>query len=164
MLEVTRNEGEPSRLKMEHLRLDELIGSLVDDCSIEADAHGCALALSSHGPVTLDGDIELLRRAVENVMRNAIRYAPAETKIEITLENGSGWANIRVRDYGPGVPEEALPRLFDPFYRVEQDRDRRSGGVGLGLSIARRAVELHKGKLRASNASPGLLVEIDLPV
>jgi two-component system sensor histidine kinase CpxA len=82
----------------------------------------------------------------------------------VTLENGAGWARIRVRDYGPGVPEEALPRLFDPFYRVEQDRDRKSGGVGLGLSIARRAVELHKGKLKASNASPGLLVEIDLPV
>jgi two-component system sensor histidine kinase CpxA len=164
MLEVTRTEGEPSRLKTERLRLDELVGTLVDDCSIEADAHGCALDLSSHGPVSLDGDSELLRRAIENVMRNAIRYAPAESKIEITLENGAGWAKIRVRDYGPGVPEEALPRLFDPFYRVEQDRDRKSGGVGLGLSIARRAVELHKGKLRASNASPGLLVEIDLPV
>jgi two-component system sensor histidine kinase CpxA len=114
--------------------------------------------------VTLDGDSELLHRAIENVMRNAIRYAPRESKVEVTLENGGGWAKIRVRDYGPGVPEEALPRLFDAFFRVEQDRDRKSGGVGLGLSIARRAVELHKGKLRASNASPGLLVEIDLPV
>ena len=114
--------------------------------------------------MTLDGDSELLRRAIENVMRNAIRYAPEESKVEVTLENGGGWAKIRVRDYGPGVPEEALPRLFDPFYRVEQDRDRKSGGVGLGLSIARRAVELHKGKLKASNGRPGLLVEIDLPV
>jgi signal transduction histidine kinase len=164
MLEVTRTEGEPSRLKAERLRIDELVGGLVDDCSIEAQAHGCGLDLTSSGPVTLDGDSELLRRAIENVMRNAIRYAPLESKVEVTLENGGGWARIRVRDYGPGVPEEALPRLFDPFYRVEQDRDRKSGGVGLGLSIARRAVELHKGKLKASNASPGLLVEIDLPV
>jgi signal transduction histidine kinase len=164
MLEVTRTEGEPSRLKAERLRLDELVEGLVDDCSIEAQAHGCALDLASSGPVTLDGDSELLHRAIENVMRNAIRYAPRESKVEVTLENGGGWAKIRVRDYGPGVPEEALPRLFDPFYRVEQDRDRKSGGVGLGLSIARRAVELHKGKLRASNASPGLLVEIELPV
>jgi len=164
MLEVTRTEGEPSRLKAERLRLDELVDGLVDDCSIEAQAHGCALDLASSGPVTLDGDSELLHRAIENVMRNAIRYAPRESKVEVTLENGGGWAKIRVRDYGPGVPEEALPRLFDPFYRVEQDRDRKSGGVGLGLSIARRAVELHQGKLRASNASPGLLVEIELPV
>lgn len=164
MLEVTRTEGEPSRMKAERLRLDELVDGLIDDCSIEAQARGCDLDLLSSGPVTLDGDHELLRRAIENVMRNAIRYAPVESKVHVTLENGGGWANIRVRDYGPGVPEEALPRLFDPFYRVEEDRDRKSGGVGLGLAIARRAVELHKGKLRASNASPGLLVEIDLPV
>jgi signal transduction histidine kinase len=164
MLEVTRTEGEPSRLKVGRVRIDDLVSGLVDDCSIEAQAHGCVLDLASSGPVTLDGDSELLRRAIENVMRNAIRYAPAESKVEVTLDNGGGWAKIRVRDYGPGVPEEALPRLFDPFYRVEQDRDRKSGGVGLGLSIARRAVELHKGKLTAVNASPGLLVEIDLPV
>ena len=164
MLEVTRTEGEPSRLKAEPLRLDELVSGLMDDCAIEAEAHGCGLDLESTGEVTLDGDSELLRRAIENVMRNAIRYAPEESKVQVTLENGGGWAKICVRDYGPGVPEEALPRLFDPFYRVDQDRDRKSGGVGLGLAIARRAVELHKGKLKASNASPGLLVEIDLPV
>jgi two-component system sensor histidine kinase CpxA len=68
-----------------------------------------------------------------------------------------------VRDFGCGVPDEALAHIFDPFYRVEKDRGRTSGGVGLGLAIAKRAVELHHGLLRASNAHPGLLVEIDLP-
>jgi two-component system sensor histidine kinase CpxA len=164
MLEVTRTESEPSRMKTQRVRLDELVEELVDDCSIEARGQGCGLDLKSQGPVTLDGDSELLRRAIENVMRNAIRYAPAKSQVEVALENGGGWAKIRVRDYGPGVPEDALPRLFDPFYRVGEDRDRKSGGVGLGLSIARRAVELHKGKLQATNASPGLLVEIELPV
>jgi two-component system sensor histidine kinase CpxA len=164
MLEVTRTEGDPSRLKSDSLRLDQLVAALVDDCSIEAHAHQCALDWSSNGPVIVEGDPELLRRAIENVMRNAIRYAPAHSKVEIGLKNGADWIKIQVRDYGPGVPAEALPRLFDPFYRVEQDRDRKSGGVGLGLAIARRAVELHKGHLRASNASPGLLVEIELPL
>jgi two-component system sensor histidine kinase CpxA len=70
---------------------------------------------------------------------------------------------VDVRDHGPGVPEEALPRLFDAFYRVETDRDRASGGIGLGLAIARRAIELHKGVVRARNAHPGLEVELELP-
>jgi signal transduction histidine kinase len=96
---------------------------------------------------------------VENVIRNAIRHAPAGTAVEVTLDGRS----IRVRDYGPGVPEDALGRIFDPFYRVDNDRNRASGGVGLGLAIARRAVELHKGAIRAGNANPGLLVEIELP-
>jgi len=164
MLEVTRIEGEPSRLRLEPLRLDELVHALVDGCSIEAEAKGCGLILASPPAVTVKGDPELLRRAIENVMRNAIRYAPAGSKIEISLEEADRCALVRVRDYGPGVPEEALARLGDAFYRVEQDRNRKSGGVGLGLSIARRAVELHKGRLRAFNASPGLLIEVLLPV
>jgi signal transduction histidine kinase len=70
---------------------------------------------------------------------------------------------VAVRDFGSGVPAEALTQIFDPFYRVEEDRGRTSGGVGLGLAIAKRAVELHHGLIRASNQRPGLLVEIDLP-
>ena len=92
------------------------------------------------------------------VIRNAIRHAPPGSAVAVTLAGTS----IRVRDYGPGVPEEDLVRIFDPFYRVESDRNRTSGGVGLGLAIARRAVELHKGAIRAQNAHPGLLVEINL--
>src|SRR5262249_30410457 len=136
---------------------------LVDDCSIEAKARGCDLTLDETASVAVEGDGELLRRAIENVMRNAIRHAPPKSRIEVALENGAGRAKVRVRDYGPGVPDESLPRLFDPFYRVDTDRNRGSGGVGLGLSIAKRAVELHHGSLKASNAKPGLLVEIELP-
>jgi two-component system sensor histidine kinase CpxA len=164
MLEVTRVEGDPAQRKLAHVRLDELIGGLVEDCSIEARARGCSLSWKRTPAISVDGDGELLRRAIENVMRNAIRHAPRDSAVEVGLENGGGRAKVRVRDYGPGVPAEALPRLFDPFYRVDPDRNRGSGGVGLGLSIARRAVELHKGSLRASNAGPGLLVEIELPV
>jgi two-component system sensor histidine kinase CpxA len=69
---------------------------------------------------------------------------------------------VTVRDHGPGVPREWLSRIFDPFFRVESDRDRLSGGVGLGLSIAKRAIELHHGRIRAENADPGLRVEMQL--
>ena len=92
-----------------------------------------------------------------------IRHSPPGQAVEIAVERRDSKAIVQVRDFGPGVPEEALPRLFDAFYRVEKDRDRSSGGIGLGLSIARRAIELHKGSIRARNANPGLEVELELP-
>ncbi|HUD97941.1 MAG TPA: ATP-binding protein [Bryobacteraceae bacterium] len=163
LLQVTRAEGDPGSLRREPVRLDRLLEKLAADSSLEAAAHGSEVRLVSPPPVTIQGDAELLQRAVENVIRNAIRHAPEATAVEVSLETATDRAVVRVRDYGPGVPEEALPRIFDAFYRVESDRDRASGGAGLGLSIARRAVELHQGTIRARNAAPGLLVEIDLP-
>jgi two-component system sensor histidine kinase CpxA len=163
LLQVTRAEGDPNSLRRNPVRLDELLQQLVDDAYIEAAARGCTLDYGRRDPVTVEGDPELLRRAMENVIRNAIRYSPRESAVEISLARNDGKALVDVRDHGPGVPEEALPRLFDPFYRVGTDRDRASGGIGLGLSIARRAIELHKGAIRARNANPGLEVELQLP-
>ncbi|MBV9506608.1 MAG: HAMP domain-containing protein [Acidobacteriia bacterium] len=163
LLEVTRAEGDPNQLRREPVRVDELVQQLVDDSTIEAHAHGCELKYERREPATVEGDPELLRRAVENVIRNAIRYAPKETAVEVSLGRNDGKVLVDVRDHGPGVPEEALPRIFDAFYRVGTDRSRSSGGIGLGLSIARRAVELHKGAIRARNTSPGLEVELELP-
>jgi signal transduction histidine kinase len=163
LLQVTRAEGDPNSLRMEPLRIDDLIRDLLDDWQLEANARGCRVELKSTLPVKVRGDAELLRRAIENVVRNAIRYAPPDTVVEIAIENGSD-IRVLVRDYGPGVPEQHLARIFDPFYRVDTDRNRVNGGAGLGLAIARRAVELHNGKIQARNAEPGLLVEIRLPV
>jgi signal transduction histidine kinase len=163
LLQVTRAEGDPSLLRRDPVRLDQLVRELVDESTIEASARGCALRILSDEPATVEGDPELLRRAVENVLRNAIRHAPTATEVEISLARREDKAVVCIRDHGPGVPEEALPRLFDAFYRVERDRDRNSGGIGLGLSIARRAVELHKGRISARNTQPGLGVELELP-
>jgi two-component system sensor histidine kinase CpxA len=164
LLQVTRAEGDPASLRRDPVRLDELVQLLVEDSAIEAEAHGCSLQYQGGEPVTIAGDPELLRRAVENVLRNAILYAPRDTNVEVTLSRGGSGAVVEIRDYGPGVPEVALPRIFDPFYRVESDRNRLSGGIGLGLSIARRAVELHRGTIRAANANPGLKIELEFPV
>jgi two-component system sensor histidine kinase CpxA len=164
LLQVTRAEGDPASLRRDPVRLDELVEQLVDDSSLEAASQGCALRYDLREPVTVAGDPELLRRAVENVIRNAIRHSPRDTDVEVKLARSNGRVVVDVRDHGPGVPEEALPRLFDAFYRVETDRNRTSGGIGLGLSIARRAIELHKGRIRARNAQPGLEVELELPV
>jgi len=164
LLQVTRAEGDPNSLRRDPIRLDELVAQLVDDAQIEASAHGCALEYARHEPVTVEGDPELLRRAVENVIRNAIRYSPPREPVEVSLARQNGSAVVDVRDRGPGVPEESLGLIFDAFYRVDSDRNRFSGGIGLGLSIARRAIQLHKGTIRARNAQPGLEVEMQLPV
>ncbi len=163
LLQTMRAEVDPDTVRAQPVHLDELLAAIVNDCSIEASARACSLELIADGPVTISGDSELLRRAAENVIRNAIRFAPPQTSIEVRLTHDGQTVRLRVRDYGPGVPEDVLGRIFDPFFRVEGDRNRESGGVGLGLAIARRAVELHKGKLRATNAHPGLLIEIELP-
>jgi two-component system sensor histidine kinase CpxA len=164
LLEVTRAEGDPQTLRHTPVRLDKLAEELVSDSAIEAQARGCSLVMREAEAVTVEGDPELLRRAAENVIRNAIRYAPLETQVEVSVRRNGTYGVMRVRDYGPGVPEEALTRIFDAFYRVEGDRNRSNGGgVGLGLSIARRAVEVHKGVLTAANAQPGLLVEMKIP-
>jgi two-component system sensor histidine kinase CpxA len=164
LLQVTRAEGDPSQQRTQPVRLDELLADLVYDTSIEAEAKQSAIKLDAPEPITVAGDEELLHRALENVIRNAIRYAPSNTSVEITLEANRVAAEIQVRDYGPGVPEDSLIRIFDAFYRVDSDRNRASGGVGLGLSIARRSIELHHGKLQAENAHPGLRVTIRLPL
>jgi two-component system sensor histidine kinase CpxA len=164
LLQVTRAEGDAASLHRDQVRLDQLVELLVEESAIEAAAHGCGLRNESGGPVTVAGDPELLRRAVENVLRNAIRYSPRDTTVEVRLSRSGACAVVEIRDHGPGVPEDSLPHIFDPFYRVETDRNRLSGGIGLGLSIARRAVELHRGAIRAANANPGLRIELEFPV
>jgi signal transduction histidine kinase len=163
LLQVTRVEGDKSQLRSEQVALHELLADVVEDARLEAAARGCDVALRTE-PISIFGDPELLLRAIENVVRNGIRYAPAETSLQVSLTRRDDHAWIQVRDLGPGVPDESLSRIFDPFYRVETDRDRASGGAGLGLAIARRAVELHHGSVAARNADPGLLVEIELPI
>jgi two-component system sensor histidine kinase CpxA len=111
----------------------------------------------------VQGDRELLRRAIENVLRNAIRFSPEKSNIDVNLAEGNSGASIIVRDYGPGVPDELLHQIFEPFFRVEQAREEESGGIGLGLSIAKRSIRLHRGTIIAENAEPGLRVGITIP-
>jgi len=162
LIQVTRAEGDPDGLATEPVRLDELIRVIVDDVHIEAEKRGVELSLEL-AIAEMEGNPELLRRAIENILRNAIRYSPEGGSVQITLKRAGALYKLAVRDFGSGVPDEALTHIFDPFYRVEKDRGRTSGGVGLGLAIAKRAVELHHGLMRAFNQKPGLVVEIDLP-
>jgi two-component system sensor histidine kinase CpxA len=161
LLEVTRAEGDPSARRSEELRIGHILRDVVQSCSLEAEARRCRLVVSDQSDRTLHGDPELLRRALENVVRNAIRYAPEDTDVELRTADGPLGVAVSVRDTGRGVPDDMLPRLTQPFFRVEDARDySSSGGVGLGLSIAHRAVQLHHGTLVAENAHPGLRVTL----
>jgi two-component system sensor histidine kinase CpxA len=164
LLQVTRAEGDPSAASPEELRLDELVDEVVEDCQVEADARRCRIALRASPPLAVIGDRELLRRAIENVVRNSLHYAPSESAVDVGLEGAPGAARISVRDYGPGVPEDALTKIFQPFFRVDDSRGSSTGGVGLGLAIAQRAVGVHHGSVWARNAQPGLEVWIELPL
>jgi two-component system sensor histidine kinase CpxA len=162
LLQVTRAEGDASKLRTADVDLTALLDTLIEDARLEAEARGCRVEWTRRVPVTVRADAELLHRAIENVIRNAIRYTQPSTAVEVSVCSDNRSASVTVRDYGPGVPDEHLSRIFDAFYRVDPARDRASGGAGLGLSIARRAVELHGGDIQARNANPGLIVEIRL--
>jgi signal transduction histidine kinase len=116
-------------------------------------------------PIIVQGDAALLGRAVENVLRNAVFYTAPAASIEVVCETlNADRARITIRDQGPGVPEPALAHLFDPFYRVDDARARRTGGTGIGLAICRRAILLHHGNVTAHNLTPhGLAIVMDLP-
>jgi two-component system sensor histidine kinase CpxA len=163
LLQLTRAEGDPAVNDLQPLRLDEMVHTIVEDCDVEAEAKSCRIDLTSADPLSIRGEPELLRRAIENVVRNAIRHAPSGTAIDVALQSTGAGVAIKVRDFGPGVPDNQLEAIFEPFVRVEGHRSRETGGIGLGLAIARRAVELHRGKITANNARPGLLVTIEIP-
>jgi signal transduction histidine kinase len=164
LLQLTRAEGDPQSHHVELVPLNELVACVVEDCSMEAEARGSSLKIATGPECDVMGEPELLRRAIENVVRNAFSHTPEGSTVEISLTRGAETATIAVRDRGTGVPAELLYAIFEPFFRVEGDRARATGGVGLGLAIARRAIDLHRGKISARNAAPGLLVSIELPL
>jgi two-component system sensor histidine kinase CpxA len=169
LLTLSLLESGTEQLVREPITLDSLVAEVSRDAGFEAESRRKNVSVGACEPVSIRGNGELLRRAVENVVRNAVRYTLEGTAVEIALrgvqEGGALYAVITVRDHGSGVPEESLTKLFLPFYRVAEARDRQSGGTGIGLAITDRAVKLHSGTVSARNAADGgLLVEIRLPV
>jgi two-component system sensor histidine kinase CpxA len=151
------------------INLCALLQEIADDANFEAHSRNRSVSIKACDDCTTFGVAELLRSAIENVVRNAVRYTTEGTEVEITLKAeeiaGEREAVVKVRDHGGGVPEDAIAEIFRPFYRVEDARDRQTGGTGLGLAIAARAVRLHGGTIKAANAPDGgLVVEIRFPI
>jgi len=164
IMEITLVEGDPAMRESNLVSVPDILQEVVDDCTLEAQLRGCQLQVDDTCCVAIQGNHELLRRAIENVVRNAVRYAPEHSSVSLRAVERDQRMVVSVRDHGTGVPESALERIFDPFFRVEEARDGKSGGTGLGLSIAKRAVQLHRGTISARNAYPGLRVEIAIPL
>jgi two-component system sensor histidine kinase CpxA len=163
LIEVNRVEGDSLLRNPERFSLTSLMREVMTDCVFEAEGRNVAIMGQLEDALEMGGSSELMRRAVENVLRNAIRFSPEDSIVSAKLARDSTSITVTVRDSGPGVPDELLTQIFDPFVRVDQSRNSAAGGVGLGLSIARRAVLLHHGAISAENLRPGLQVTITLP-
>jgi len=162
---LARMESGVASVVREPVDLMAIVHDVVEDAAFEAKSRGRTVQIVETCPAHVSGDRELLRSAMENVVRNAVRHTREGTAVEVSLQrHGPGHVAISVRDHGGGVPEQALPYIFQPFYRVGDARERGTGGVGLGLTIVHRTIRLHDGTVRAANVpAGGLEVELTLP-
>lgn len=170
LLTIAKLDISNSQVPKTDVDLNELISEIVHNADFESQLSSRGARLISTERCSIRGSAELLQSAIENVVRNAVRYTETDTSIEVTLDcecreqSNEPRIRITVRDFGPGVPESELANIFQPFYRIKKARERQSGGTGLGLAIADRVVRIHGGTIRAKNADPhGLMVEILLP-
>ena len=169
LLTIARLEGGSDGLRSSAINLGELVEDVANDANFEAQSRNCHVQVEIAENFLVNGNAEVLHSAVENVVRNALRYTWEGTDVQVSLKSEHAaegeQAVLRVGDFGPGVPENSLDKLFQPFYRIDDARGRDTGGVGLGLAITERAVRLHGGTVRASNRPEGgLIVEIRLPL
>ncbi|ADD67558.1 integral membrane sensor signal transduction histidine kinase [Denitrovibrio acetiphilus DSM 12809] len=161
LLEISRIKGSDD-IRMEILKIETIIKPVLRDCGFEAENTGKKLNVHYLPDVKIKGNTELITSAVENIVRNAIKYSEHTVNIDIT-ENAKAVV-LRISDDGSGVKEEHLESIFTPFYRVQDDRDRKTGGTGLGLAIAKAIIDAHSGEITAfNNGNNGLTVEITLP-
>ena len=162
LLALTRLDSGVDGSDLQQFDLTNLVQEVASDGDFEARARNRSVVIRQADPCSLKGYEEPIRSAVENLIRNAIRYTAEAMSVEVSIEVQGSSAMIRIRDFGPGVPDAFIPEIFVPFRRASNSY---SDGAGLGLAIAERAVHLHRGKIRAMNAAGGgLVVEIYLPI
>ena len=168
LLTLARLESGKQAPGDEYIDLRELLASVVDDARFEASDSGRTIDLADdlEREVVLHASGPLLHRAIENIVRNALQHTPAGSKVEVNLHAAAnGRLRIVIRDQGPGIAEDQLPSIFEPFFRSSRSDATNARGFGLGLAIARRAIEAHGGSIAAENVADGggLRVVIELP-
>ncbi len=168
LLRLSSMESTNASTPTEVFRLQGLVEDLLPDAEYEAQQRSCTIRVVGHCECMVRGNTDLIYRAIENVVRNAIRYSRPESAVELNMSceerGGARMVNLEISDRGPGVPEAELEHIFRPFYRLDDSRERDTGGFGVGLAIADRAVRLHHGEVRAYNRPEGgLVVSLRLP-
>lgn len=165
VLGLLRESSETSPRAEEDVDIARLLTELADTVSYEAPDGSPGVDWPGAEPLIYRGDRELLWRAIENLLRNGLRHTEPSRGIQLRLQaEHNDNIRITVRDFGPGVPEAQLEKIFQPFYRVQESRDRNTGGHGLGLTIAAAAIRRHGGQISAANAPDGgLVVTVTLP-
>lgn len=165
MLQLSQLRAVEPAVPREPIDVTALLSEVVEDARLEASAANKSVDWVPGASVFVESDHGLMRAAIENVLRNAVRFAPPGSAVAVALHAAREYVQIAIEDSGPGVPEAELEHIFEPFYRVAASRDRDSGGTGLGLAITARVVRLYSGAVRAFNApGGGLRVEIRLPL
>ncbi|MDP1991545.1 MAG: ATP-binding protein [Syntrophales bacterium] len=169
LLTLNRVEFGISVLEKKRIDLAKMIREIADDADFEAKSLNRGGKITAIEACFIEGDEDLLRRAIENVARNAVRDTQDGSNVEVSLRctrnRSDSMGLITIRDHGKGVPEASLPHLFQPFYRVGDSRERETGGTGLGLAITEAAVRFHGGTVTAANSSEeGVIIEISLPI
>ena len=165
-LTLSRLDAGAQYPKDDFIDIAELLEAIINDCDFEASSKNKKVVFEHSQSWTLNANVELLHRALENIIRNAIRYTKEGTEVSVSITSkNKSQIKISICDRGPGVPEDKLERLFEPFVRLSQARDRDSGGYGLGLAIAQRSIVFHQGDIVASNREQGgLCIDVILPV
>lgn len=165
ILQLSQLRAAKPTLPIEPLDVTTLLTEVVEDARLEASAADKDVDWTPGESLWLNGDHDLMRSAIENVLRNAVRFTRPGSAVSVSLIREQRDAVIVIEDHGPGVPDAELAHIFEPFYRVAESRDRDSGGTGIGLAITARVVGLYQGQVRAQNAANGgLRVEIRLPL
>ena len=164
VLTLSRLEHNHNTLVTDEIDLKDLVEQVVNDCQYFATSKNVSIHLKAEVNCPLLADCKLLASAISNVVNNAVKYSPNDQVVTLELAQQKEQIILSVSDHGPGVPEETIEKLFTPFFRVADGRERSSGGTGLGLAIAKQAITFHQGKIEVQNqATSGLKVIITLP-
>ncbi|WP_010099123.1 two-component system histidine kinase PnpS [Ornithinibacillus scapharcae] len=165
LLTLSKLEKDDSRLELSEIQMKKIVDEVIPVLKQKAIHHGVRLTIDMDQDISFYADRNGIKQILINLLGNSIDYTPRDGEVILLAEQQNDSIRLMVRDTGIGIPQEALPRIFERFYRVDKARSRNTGGTGLGLAIVKHIVELHKGKIEIqSTVNVGTTINIYLPL